>query len=75
MAKLGVAVIGAGMLGRRHAENLRSKIAGARLVAVCDASLQRAKEVAAELEVECATDRIEEILGRKDVQAVAIATP
>ncbi|MDE3179196.1 MAG: Gfo/Idh/MocA family oxidoreductase [Acidobacteriota bacterium] len=75
MAKLGVAVIGAGMLGRRHAENLRSKIAGAQLVAVCDASLQRAKEVAAELEVECATDRIEEILGRKDVQAVAIATP
>ncbi len=75
MPKLGVAVVGVGMLGRRHAENLRRQVADAQLVAVCDASRQRALEVAAELELDSATDRLAEVLDRKDVQAVVIATP
>ncbi len=74
-AKLGVAVVGVGMLGRRHAENLRRHVPEAQLLAVCDSSRSRSLEVAADLEVEQATDRLEEILDRKDIQAVVIATP
>lgn len=36
MGKLGVGVIGVGLMGRRHAENLRSFIPKAKLVAVAD---------------------------------------
>ncbi len=51
MVKMGVAVIGVGTLGRRHAENLRRNAPEAEILAVCDSNLQRAGEVAAELEI------------------------
>jgi scyllo-inositol 2-dehydrogenase (NAD+) len=75
MTQLGVAVVGVGTLGRRHAENIRYAIPEARLIAVVDRDLNRARTVAQQLNVEHATDRIEEIAGRKDIQAVAVASP
>ncbi|MGH9395548.1 MAG: Gfo/Idh/MocA family protein, partial [Terriglobia bacterium] len=75
MSKLGVAVIGVGVLGKRHAENLRRAIPEAQLVAVADSDLKRASQVAAELEVEHYSENPEVILARKDVQAVVIASP
>jgi predicted dehydrogenase len=62
-------------MGKRHAENLRRLIPEANLVAVADADLQRAREVAQELEIEQFYDRPEALVERKDIQAVAIATP
>ena len=52
MRKLGVGVLGVGEMGKRHAENLRRLVPQARLVAVADASQERARQVAAELEIE-----------------------
>ena len=52
MAKLGVGVVGVGTMGKQHAHNLRSLIPEARLIAVADADLKRAQQVAAELEIE-----------------------
>jgi inositol 2-dehydrogenase len=75
MVKMGVAVIGVGTLGRRHAENLRRNAPEAEILAVCDSNLQRAGEVAAELEIAHFCEHIEEILDRQDVRAVVIATP
>ena len=57
MAKLGVAVVGVGTMGKQHAFNLRRLIPEARLVAVVDADLKRAEQVAAELEIEHAFNR------------------
>ncbi len=73
MHKLGVAVVGVGKLGRRHAENVRRAIPNAQLIAVADADEQLASQVAAELEVEHGT--VESVLGRKDVHAIVIAAP
>ena len=75
MSKLGVGVVGVGMMGKRHAENLRRAIPEARLVAVADADGERARRVAAELEVEHSYDSSEALLARKDIQAVVIASP
>jgi len=75
MAKLGVATIGVGTMGRRHAENLRRQVPDAHLVAVMDADRERAERVAAELEVDSFYDRLEPVLERRDVQAVVIASP
>lgn len=75
MAKLGVAVLGVGDMGRRHAENLRRFVPEARLVAVVDVDAERARRVANELEVEHSFGNAEAVLERKDVHAIIIASP
>ena len=46
MKKLGVGVLGVGEMGKRHAENLRRLVPEAQLVAIADASAERARLVA-----------------------------
>ena len=75
MRKLGVGVLGVGEMGRRHAENLRRLVPGARLVAVADVAINRAKEVAAELEIEHSFGSFEDMLAHKDIDCVVIAAP
>lgn len=75
MTKLGVGVIGVGEMGKRHAENLRRLVPEAQLIAIADLSAQRVKHIADELEIEHAYTNAEEMLQRKDVQAVVVATP
>ena len=74
MNKLGVGVVGVGDMGRRHAENIRSLVPGARLVAVADPDSARAQRVAGELEIDDSYRTIEELLERKDVDCVVIAS-
>jgi predicted dehydrogenase len=62
-------------MGKRHAENLRRRVPEARLIAIADASEDRARQVAAELEVERSYGSLEALLENKDVEAVLIATP
>lgn len=75
MKKLGVGVLGVGEMGKRHAENIRRLVPEARLVAIADAAADRAREVAAELEIEHSYGSLEAMLENKDIQAVLIATP
>jgi inositol 2-dehydrogenase len=75
MRKLGVGVLGVGDMGKRHAENLRRFVPEARLIAVADPSTERVRAVAAELEVEHAFARLEDLLERKDIDCVVIAAP
>lgn len=75
MRKLGVGVLGVGDMGKRHAENLRRFVPEARLVAVADPSTERVRAVAAELELEHAFSRLEDLVERKDIHCVVIAAP
>jgi inositol 2-dehydrogenase len=75
MRKLGIGVLGVGAMGRRHAENLRRLVPDARLIAVADVAIDQAKQVAAELEIEHAFAKFEDMLERKDIDCVVIATP
>jgi scyllo-inositol 2-dehydrogenase (NAD+) len=74
-AKLGIGVVGVGDMGRCHAQNLRTLVPGARLLAVSDVSEERARKVAAELEVGHFFTSLEAMLELKDLEAVVIATP
>jgi scyllo-inositol 2-dehydrogenase (NAD+) len=69
----GVGVIGVGLMGRRHAENV-GRVQGARLVAVHDASAPVAERVARELGAKCCAS-IDELLSDDGVAAVIIASP
>src|SRR5271169_6122136 len=75
MRKLGFGGLGVGAMGKRHAGNLRRLVPEARLIAIADVAAQRTKQVAEELEIEHAYASIEEMVQRKDIDAVLIATP
>ena len=75
LTKLGIGVLGVGEMGKRHAENLRRLVPEARFVAVADVAAERARQVAAELEIEHSFGSLEDMLARKDIQAIVIATP
>ena len=75
MAKLGMGVLGVGGMGQRHAFNIRSLIPEAKLVAVADANLKRAEQVATELEVEHFYDNVSALAERKDIDAIVVVTP
>ncbi len=71
MATLRTAVIGAGYLGRFHAQKYAA-LGGSSLAAVCDASAATASTVARECQCAAVTD-YRELLGQ--VEAVSIVTP
>jgi predicted dehydrogenase len=72
---IGIGVVGVGEMGKRHAENVRRHVSGARLVAIADANLERAKQVAAELEIETYCDSVEALVARKEINAIVIVSP
>src|SRR5271170_1577413 len=75
MRKLGIGVLGVGEMGRRHADNLRRNVPEARLVAIADVAHERARLVAAELEIDHSYNSLEAMLENRDIEAVLIATP
>lgn len=75
MTKLGVGVLGVGRMGRCHAENARSLVPEAKLVAVADVDLEAAHRLATDLEIEHYYGSLEEMVERKDIDAVVIASP
>lgn len=72
MAKLRAAVIGVGHLGRFHAQKYKM-IDDTELVAVCDASLERAQEIGKELNVKAEGD-YRNLKGNVDIVTIAANT-
>jgi myo-inositol 2-dehydrogenase / D-chiro-inositol 1-dehydrogenase len=72
--KINVAVIGAGRIGRLHAQNLAFRIPEANLVAVSDIFVDAAKKLATELQVPAAHKDYRRILEDKSVDAVLICS-
>jgi myo-inositol 2-dehydrogenase/D-chiro-inositol 1-dehydrogenase len=70
-----IGLIGAGRIGRLHAEHLSQRIANARLVALVDVNEAAARECAARFAVpEWGTD-YQKVLKHPDIQAVVICSP
>ena len=72
---LRVCVVGAGKMGADHIERLSRRIVGAEVAVVVDADVSRAKKAAEATPSAAALPDIGQALGRKDVDAVVIATP
>ncbi len=69
-----VGLIGAGRIGRIHAENLATRMPTARLVSVADVVLQSAQEVGAQFGVPKIVEDYREILNDPEIHAVAIGS-
>ena len=72
--KINVGVIGAGRIGRVHAENLMYRIPEASLVAVSDIDLSAAEKLAADLQIPAAYQDHRRILEDPTVDAVVICS-
>jgi myo-inositol 2-dehydrogenase / D-chiro-inositol 1-dehydrogenase len=68
-----IGLLGAGRIGRLHADLLAGRVEGAALAAVCDADPEAAAEVAARLRVPAVASG-PELFGHPDVDAIAICT-
>ncbi|TDT97874.1 oxidoreductase family protein [Streptomyces sp. 846.5] len=74
-ASLGVAVIGAGRMGADHVGRISEVTSGARVAAVVDVDIDRAKTVAADVDGCAAYGDVAEALASPDVDAVLLASP
>lgn len=75
MSLLRCAVFGVGRIGRIHAANLARHVDGAQLVAIADVDHAAATDLADRLGVPTVTTDYTELLGRDDIDAVAVCTP
>lgn len=75
MEKIRIGSVGLGRLGMRHAENIASKITGARLDALCDVDEARLKETAARLGVRRTYTRFEDMVLDGELDGIVIASP
>jgi myo-inositol 2-dehydrogenase / D-chiro-inositol 1-dehydrogenase len=67
-------VIGAGRIGKIHAENLATRIPGVEVAAIADVDLKSAQELAARLHVPVAVDDYHALLADPTIDAVAICS-
>jgi myo-inositol 2-dehydrogenase / D-chiro-inositol 1-dehydrogenase len=67
-------VIGAGRIGKIHAENLSTRIPGAEVVAVADVDLSAAQDLAARLHVPTAKEDYHTLLSDPTIDALAICS-
>lgn len=74
MKKLKIGIIGVGRLGYEHACNIANRVPACELVAISDANIARAKEVAEELGVSAVYENPKDLCEDPNVEAVAIIT-
>lgn len=72
---LRVGILGVGRMGVIHARNLAHGVRGARLEAIADIQVDRARAVAEQLGVPKVTDSFEELLADESIDAVVMADP
>lgn len=72
--KLRFGVIGAGRIGKIHAENLATRIPGVEVAAIADIDLKSAQELAARLHISIAVDDYQAILSDPTIDSVAICS-
>ncbi|MEP7293229.1 MAG: Gfo/Idh/MocA family oxidoreductase, partial [Chloroflexota bacterium] len=71
---MNVGVIGAGRIGKVHAENLALRIPGTKVVALADVVLSAAEETAARLNIPRVTADYQEVINSPDVEAIIICS-
>jgi myo-inositol 2-dehydrogenase/D-chiro-inositol 1-dehydrogenase len=73
-SRVNIGLIGAGRIGRLHAEHLAFRIPGANLLAVSDIVLEAAHKCAAECDIPTVTQDHQAIMENPDIEAVVICS-
>ncbi|MDK2902928.1 MAG: myo-inositol 2-dehydrogenase / D-chiro-inositol 1-dehydrogenase [Clostridiales bacterium] len=73
--KLKIGIIGAGRIGKLHAENIVHNVPKAELVAIADIFADQIREWADELGINAVTKNYKDILNNPEIEAVLICSP
>ncbi len=71
---INIGIIGAGRIGKVHAETLVTSVKGVKVLAIADVALPAAQETAARLNIPTATADYRQLLDNPDIQAVIICS-
>lgn len=71
---LNIGIIGAGRIGKVHAETLVTRVTGVKVLAIADVALPAAQETAARLNVPTAAADYRQLLDNPDIHAVVICS-
>ena len=71
---LNLGVIGAGRIGRVHAENLAYRIPGTRILMIADVREEAARSLASQLGIPAAAADYREVLAHREIQAVLVCS-
>ncbi|MBX6771967.1 MAG: Gfo/Idh/MocA family oxidoreductase [Chloroflexi bacterium] len=74
MAQLGIGIVGTGRIARSHLRSLAQSAEG-KAVAVFDIIPERASQIASDFGIPYVARSLEDLLERRDVQAVIVCTP
>ncbi len=72
--KISVGIIGAGRIGKLHAEHLAYRVPEANILAIADIFLEAAEKCAADLQIPSAVQDHREIMENPDIEAVIICS-
>lgn len=72
--RVNVGIIGAGRIGRLHAEHLAYRIPDANIIAIADIRVEAAERCAADLQIPSAVQDHREIMENPDIEAVIICS-
>jgi myo-inositol 2-dehydrogenase/D-chiro-inositol 1-dehydrogenase len=72
--KINVGVIGAGRIGKLHAEHLAYRVPDANILAIADIRVEAAEKCAADFQIPSAVKDRREIMGNPDIEAVIICS-
>jgi myo-inositol 2-dehydrogenase/D-chiro-inositol 1-dehydrogenase len=72
--KVNVGIIGAGRIGKLHAEHLAYRVPGANIIAIADIFLEAAEKCAADFQIPSAVRDYREIMENPDIEAVIICS-
>jgi len=72
--KVNVGIIGAGRIGKLHAEHLAYRVPDANIVAIADIFLEAAEKCAADLQIPSAVQDHREIMDNPEIEAVIICS-
>lgn len=73
--KLKIGIIGAGRIGKLHAENIMNHVPQAELVAIADVFVDQIKDWAEGLGIKTVTKDYKDILNNSEIEAVLICSP
>ncbi len=74
MGTVAIGIIGAGRIGKVHAENLTFRIPGASVQAICDVNLKAAQTLAQQLNIPVVSEDYRELVTRPDLDAVFVCS-
>lgn len=74
MARINIGIIGAGRIGKVHAENIAFRMPQAKVQAICDINITSARKLADQLSIPTVCDDYRTVVERRDIDVILVCS-